>query len=319
MAFLYKVKLWIQASRALYTITALLPCCIGALVAWHEGHSFDWGLFVLILIGMMFANIGTNFTNDYYDYKSGVDKLDEGRIYKKGAEVLYHRQASAGETAGSSSLYFFSPQTVLISALSSFLLTALIGIYFVLAIDWRILPIGIAGLLLGYFYTAPPVKLGYRGFGELMCFLGSGPLPVIGTYFLFSRTVSNAAILSSAIVGLLVAAIVYIGNVPDADADKQVGKKTLSVILGKRAVTILGPLFYGMIFLLIILGVLLKEFPAWALLSFITLPLIIKILVTANRYYSNIPRFAPTILLTVKAFSLCTALFGIGLIIGRIA
>ena len=317
--FFKSVALWIQASRALYTITVLLPCCLGAVVAWWAGYPFNWGLLVLILLGMMFANIGTNFTNDYFDYKSGVDKLDEGRIYKKGAEVLYDNPLAGSGSVDGYALYFFSPRTILVSALASLAVTAAIGLYLVLRVDWRILPVGLVGILMGYFYTAPPVKFGYRGWGDLICFLGSGPFPVIGTFFLFTGRISWTAVLAGIVAGLLVDAILYIGNVPDAEADRAVGKRTVSTMLGRKAVRILAPLYYGAAFGLVAVAAILGTFPLWALLSLLTLPIVLRVLLITRRYYDEIPKFAPSILMTVQVFALSTVLLGLGFILSRTA
>ena len=318
MTFMQKVKIWIEASRAMYTITVLLPCVVAAIIAWWAGYEFDWLLMAMILVGMMFANIGTNFTNDYFDYKSGVDEIDEGRVYKKGAEVLYDNPLGESGSVDGFAMYFFSPATVLASAIISFLITFAIGMYLVFFVNFWILPIGIFGILLGYFYTAPPVQFGYRGMGDLICFIGSGPLPMIGTYLLFTGTVSGTLILASVVVGLLVTAILYIGNVPDAEADAKVGKKTVSVMLGRKAVTYLAPLYYGVIYLLIILGVILQMFPVWTLLALLTAPIVFQILKITRKHYENIPEFAPSILMTVKTFALSTILFAVGFVLGKI-
>jgi 1,4-dihydroxy-2-naphthoate octaprenyltransferase len=286
-------------------------------VAWQAGYSLDGGLLAVILVGMMFANIGTNFTNDYFDYKSGVDKLDEGRVHKKGAEVLYDNPLAESGSVDGYALYFFTPGTILVSALASLAVTAAIGLYLVVRVDWRILPVGLVGVLMGYFYTAPPVKFGYRGWGDLICFLGSGPLPVVGTYFLFTGRVTATALLAGVVAGLLVDAILYIGNVPDADADRAVGKRTLSTLLGRKAVRVLAPLYYGLAYGLIGLGVLLGLFPPWALLALLTLPITVRVLVITRRHCQEIPKFAPAILLTVQVFALSTVLLGAGFVLAR--
>jgi 1,4-dihydroxy-2-naphthoate octaprenyltransferase len=311
------IALWIQASRALYTITVLLPCCLGAVVAWWSGCPFNWGLLVLILVGMMFANIGTNFTNDYFDYKSGVDKLDEGRVYKKGSEVLYDNPLAESGSVDGYALYFFSLRTILVSALASLTVTAAVGLYLVLRVDWRILPIGLVGILMGYFYTAPPVKFGYRGWGDLICFLGSGPFPVIGTFFLFTGTITWTTVLAGIVAGLWVDAILYIGNVPDAEADRAVGKRTLSTILGRKAVRTLAPLYYGVAFGLVALSVILELFPLWALLCLLTLPIVIRVLMITRRHYDRISSFAPAILMTVQVFAISTVLLALGFILSK--
>ncbi len=317
--FFESAALWIRASRALYTITVLLPCCLGAAAAWQAGYPFNWTLLLLILAGMLFANIGTNFTNDYFDYRSGVDKLDQGRVYKKGAEVLYDNPLAGSGSVDAYALYFFSPRTILISALASLAATVAIGLYLVIRVDWRILPLGLAGVLMGYFYTAPPIKFGYRGLGDLICFLGSGPFPVLGTFFLFTGRITWTAVLAGIVAGLWVDAILYIGNVPDAEADQTVGKKTLSTVLGRKAVRVLAPLYYGLAFGLVALGVIVGLFPVWSLLCLLSLPIVVRVLAVTRRHYDEIPRFAPAILMTVQIFSISTVLMGAGFVLARIA
>jgi len=315
--FWRKVGLWIKASRALYTITVLLPCCLGAAVAWQAGAPLQGGLLALVLVGMMFANIGTNFTNDYFDYRSGVDRRDRGRVYKQGAEVLYENPLAESGSVDGFAAYFFSPRAILASALASFAVTAAVGAYLAARVDWRIAPLGVAGLAVGFFYTAPPVKFGYRGFGDLICFLGSGPFPVLGTYLLFTGRLSWTAVLAAVIAGLWVDAILYIGNVPDAEADRAVGKTTLSTLLGRKAVRVLGPLYYGLSYLLLAAAAAARLFPAWALLGLLPLPLAARSLAIAGKNYDDIPRFAPAILLTVQVFASSTLLLGLGFVLDR--
>ena len=316
--FQRKAGLWIKASRAMYTITVLLPVCLGAVMAWQAGAPFQGGLLALILVGMMFANIGTNFTNDYFDYKSGVDQRDRGRPYKQGAEILIDNPLAASGSVDGFAAYFFPPRTILASALASFGLTAMIGLLLALFIDWRILPVGAVGLVLGYFYTAPPVKFGYRGWGDLICFLGCGPLPVLGTYFLFLHRLSWTTALAGVIAGLWVDAILYIGNVPDMEADRVVGKITLSTLLGRKAVRVLAPLYYGLAYLLLAVGVLSRLFPPWALLALASLPIVVRLLLITRRHFHNVPRFAPAILMTVQAFVLSTVGLALGFILDRL-
>ncbi len=316
--FWRKVGLWIKASRALYTITVLLPCCLGAAVAWQAGAPLRGGLLVLVLMGMMFANIGTNFTNDYFDFRSGVDRRDQGRVFKRGAEVLYENPLAESGSVDGFAAYFFSPPAILASALASFAVTAGVGAYLAARVDWRIAPLGVAGLVVGFFYTAPPIKFGYRGFGDLICFLGSGPFPVLGTYLLFTGRLSWTAVVASVIAGLWVDAILYIGNVPDAEADRSVGKTTLSTLLGRKAVRLLGPLYYGLSYLLLAGAAAAGLFPAWALLGLLPLPLAARALSIAGRNYNDIPRFAPAILLTVQVFASSTLLLALGFVLDRV-
>jgi len=194
-----------------------------------------------------------------------------------------------------------------------------VGIALSVGRDWRILPVGILGIALGVFYTAPPIRFGYRGLGDLVCFLGSGPLPVLGTFFLFTGTVTSGAVVASCIAGLLVDAILYIGNVPDAEADRRVGKTTLSTLLGRRAVRVLAPAYYGAVFALLAAAVFARLFPAWTLLALIGVPAAARVLIITRRHWADIPRFAPAIMLTVLAFGLTITMLALGFVLSRIA
>jgi 1,4-dihydroxy-2-naphthoate octaprenyltransferase len=119
------------------------------------------------------------------------------------------------------------------------------------------------------------------------------------------------------VAGLWVDAILYIGNVPDAEADRTVGKRTLSTILGRRAVRTLAPLYYGASFGLIAVGVILGMFPLWALLCLLTLPIVVRVLVITRKHYDQIPQFARAILMTVRVFAISTVLLGAGFILSR--
>lgn len=318
MGFAATILLWLRSSRALYTITVLLPCCLGAAIAWYEGYPFSPGLLLLILLGMMFANIGTNFTNDYFDQRSGVDRIDEGRRFKRGAEVLLDNPLAESGSIDGYAAYFFSSRTILASAIGSFLVTTIVGAALAWRYDWRILPVGAAGIALGFFYTAPPLKLGYRGLGDLICFLGSGPLPVAGTHFLFAGRLSAASLLGGCFAGLLVDAILYIGNVPDAEADRRVGKTTLSTLLGRSAVRWLAPAYYAAAFGILVLAVAFGFFPAWSLLSLAAFPLVARIIILTRKSYDDVPRFAPAIMMTVRAFAAALVLLVGGLLLGRL-
>jgi len=93
---------------------------------------------------------------------------------------------------------------------------------------------GLAGIILSYFYTAPPLRIGYRGFGEIIVFLICGPLSVIGTYFLFTGMITLKSVLLSIPIGLLIFSILFINEFPDYEADKAVNKRHLVVRMGRQ-------------------------------------------------------------------------------------
>jgi len=298
---MFPLRKWLVASRALFSVTVVLPCLLGGVIAYHDGF-VNVPIFLLVLVGLFFSNIGANFTNDYYDYKSGVDALDKGgRQFKQGSEVLL-RDGLKYDVARN-------------SMAGSFVVAAGVGLYLIMFDDWRIIFFALAGLAIAYFYTAPPIKLGYRGLGEIASGLGSGPLPVIGTYLALAHTVRTDVIMASICAGLLVASILYIGNVIDDDADRQVGKKTLTVRLGRKAVRIIGPALYGSAYSTLVIGVLAGWLPLLSLLGMMTLPFTVRLLRLTSRNFQSIPAYAPSIMMTVKVFAATTVLVSAGFVV----
>lgn len=295
-------RTWLTASRALFSVTVVFPCLLGAAIAFYDGFA-NIPIFLMVLVGLFFGNIGANFTNDYYDYRSGVDSLDKGgRQFKPGSEVLL----KDGLTY----------DIVVDSMVGSFLAAAAIGLYLIVFYDWRIVLFAVAGFAIAYFYTAPPVKLGYRGLGELASGFGSGPIPVMGTYFALTHKIATDAVVASICAGIMVASILYIGNVIDDEADRRVGKRTLTVRFGRKAVKTVGVAFYGAAYLVLVAGVLVGALPLWSLLGLLTVPYAVKLLRLTSMNFENIPAYAPSIMMTVKIFGATTLLLAAGFVIG---
>jgi len=97
-----------------------------------------------------------------------------------------------------------------------------------------ILALGLAGLGGAYFYTASPLRLGYRGVGELIIGLLFGILPVYGSYHLQTGTIDLAPLVPSIIIAMLIFLVILVNEFPDAPADRAVNKKTLVVIFGDK-------------------------------------------------------------------------------------
>ncbi|HZE18879.1 MAG TPA: 1,4-dihydroxy-2-naphthoate octaprenyltransferase, partial [Candidatus Angelobacter sp.] len=128
-------------------------------------------------------------------------------------------------------------------------------------------------ILAGAAYTAGPWPLAYHGLGELFVFLFFGVVAVSGTYYVQARALSLDALLASIPVGSLSTAILVVNNVRDLEGDRDAGKRTLAVRMGRRA-TRLGYLVLLAAAYLTPLALLLAgRAAAWALLPFLTLPL----------------------------------------------
>ena len=92
---------------------------------------------------------------------------------------------------------------------------------------------GIASVLAGYFYTASPFSLAYRGLGEVVVFFFMGPVIVMGAYYVQTEAFAWEAFIASVPIGLLVAEEVLCH--PIAPLDSRRGAARLPATAGRSA------------------------------------------------------------------------------------
>ncbi|MDZ7373395.1 MAG: UbiA family prenyltransferase [candidate division KSB1 bacterium] len=239
-AFKNRIALWVRAVRAPFFTGTLVPVVLGAVIARGDlaarGASllWSWPTFFLTLFGAILAHAGTNLANDYFDHTSRNDEYNRYFSPFNGGS----RMIQAG---------LLPAWKVLFAALLCFALTAGIGLYLNRQITGSVfgnsplLWIGAAGIALGLLYTGSPVRLGYRGFGELAIALGFGPIMVLGShYVLFSPAIRQSGagwpwvtpLLASVPVAILIMLVVWINQFQDLPADRKVGKNNWVVRLG---------------------------------------------------------------------------------------
>ncbi len=196
---------------------------------------------------------------------------------------------------------------------------------FVLSLPYLFL-LGLFGVVSSYFYVGPPFRLAYRGIGELIVGINFGPVMTLGAYYVQTGRFAVEPFLASIPVGLLIAAVLWINEFPDMDADKAVGKRTLVLRLGyTRSIAV----YVGMVataYVLIVIYALLKVFsqiPITSLASLIallSLPLAIKAVRILRVNYMDphaiIPANANTIFLHLTFGILAIVGFVIGAIAG---
>ncbi len=266
---------------------------VGGAVAALDG-AFDIWLFLVTLIGAICVHGATNLINDYFDYRSGVDR--------PGAPTTLYRPHPLVQG-------LISPNAVLGVSLGLYGCAALIGLYVVwlkgLALLWFIL----VGAAASFFYTAGPIKYKYVALGELSVFLMWGPVIVGGTYFVQRGSLSPEAVLISLPFGLLVALVLLANNLRDIEYDGSVGIKTLGTLLGQRKTL---HLYQGLIvlaYLAVLVLVALKIVSPWGLLVFFSAPVALRLIRTLQH---EIPNDADA-----RTAQLDT-LFGVWLIVGLV-
>lgn len=208
--------------RLPFLSATFVPIFAGAAVTEMLGYQVSWGWLGLTLLAGSLLHIGTNTSNDYFDHISGTDALN-------------YNYSNKGLNGGSRSIQMglISPKGILILAIVTFALSAIVGVPLIMKSGLSILWLGLIGFFSGLFYTAPPFKFSSRkGMGELLIGLNFGPLMVAGSALVQTGQLLPEAFLAGIPIGFLIAAVVYMNEFPDYDSDKATGKNTLIVALG---------------------------------------------------------------------------------------
>jgi 1,4-dihydroxy-2-naphthoate octaprenyltransferase len=212
-----------------------------------------------------------------------------------------------------------SPREVLFEGILCFGLGSLIGVYLAFRVGLVILLLGAIGVFSGFFYTAPPFRLVATGFGELLVGLNFGTLMTLGSFYVQTRFLAWEPVWASLPLALLIAAVLYINEFQDCEADKAVGKEHWVARVGRARAVKGYAWLLGLTYALILAGVLLGKVTPWALLGLLTAPIAWKGLRVAMRYYDDYLKLAPANAATIMAHLLTGVLLCIGYLVQRLA
>jgi 1,4-dihydroxy-2-naphthoate octaprenyltransferase len=211
------------ASRPQYLGASVAPVLVGSALGYAVAGSFHPGLFVLAVLAIMALHAGANVVNDYFDHLSRNDWVNENPTPFSGGRQFIQKG-------------ILSPRTTLLAGLAYLGVGAGLGLVIVvLSRSAFVLGIGALGVLGAFFYTAGPIRLGYRGVGEIVIGFLFGILPVYGAYYLQAGVVTLLPLLPALIVAILIFLVILVNEFPDLPADRQVDKKTMIVVFGVPA------------------------------------------------------------------------------------
>jgi len=224
-------KWWVSLVSALVILRApfmsasIIPAFIGAAYASTvlTSGSFSTLNFIFATIGVALLHLASNVFNDYFDWTSGTDQVNNS----------YFQKYSGGSRA--IELGLITERGTKMVATSLLLISTAIGIYLTFQVGTGVLVFGLAGAFAGYFYTAPPLRLvARRGLGELAIGVTFGPLITGGMFYTLTSTYSWTSLLIGLPIGLLTANILLINQVPDLEGDASTGKNHLVVTFGRE-------------------------------------------------------------------------------------
>jgi 1,4-dihydroxy-2-naphthoate octaprenyltransferase len=217
------ISFWLKNARPISLPQSMLPA-LTAVALSFGGAQFNWIAAVACIFGVMFLHLGFNLLDDWFDYKVGSAEA-RSKVANEGfrGRMIKYPYLTSGEATHSDLLKA-------VAVVLSF--AALMGAAVVAVRGWDILWWVAAGLIIGVSYSGGPLKLGFRGLGELVIFLMFGPLLVTGVYYAITGAMDWKMGCLSIAIGLLVTNIVYSHSVLDSVPDAKMGKKTMAHLMG---------------------------------------------------------------------------------------
>ena len=285
---------WVIASRPKTMTAAIAPVLLGSALAYYEG-AFDIITFFVILIAACLIQIGTNLTNDLFDYIKGAD--NNNRLGPK-------RAMQAG--------LILEPEMKR-AIFIVFSLSICFGFYLALLGGWLIVGIGLLSILFAILYTGGPYPLAYNGLGDIFVFIFFGLIAVSGTYYLYTDYFSiNSFILGSS-AGCLATAILVVNNLRDIDNDKEYGKNTLAVYFGKKFTQFEYLLLMIIVYIIPIYISIDLGNKASIYIVYFTLPICIRLIIDV--FYKKNSMLNETLEATAKLLLLYSLLLSFGIVV----
>jgi 1,4-dihydroxy-2-naphthoate octaprenyltransferase len=249
---------WLRVIRVRFLLASIIAVSNGLAITYWKYSTIDPLYAVLTYIGVVFLHASVDLLNDYWDYKRGIDVATKRTKFSGGTGVLPEN--------------LLRPRTVYIAGLVFLILGGFIGAYFIVIRGLAIAIILGFAVVAIYFYST---KIVNAGLGELFVAI-KGSMIVLGSLYVQTAVLEPAALYSGAIVGILSATVLFINSFPDYEADKSKGRRTLVIMLGKKAASAVFPLFIIATYALIVVGIFFGLTKIYALISFVSMPFAIK-------------------------------------------
>lgn len=259
------VSIWFSNARSKALPQSIIPALLAVSMSFKQS-GFSWWLAGLSVIGVMFAHLAVNLFDDYFDYKH-KDSSYRNRMEHQGIRARIAKCSYL--TSGQATLKQLLQVCIIFS-----LLALACGVVIWIFRGPVIIYLTLITALLGISYSGKPLKLSYRGLGEILIGILFGPLLMLGVYVAACGVLDFSTLFISVPVGLLVMNIVYTHAIMDYEADKQAGKNTLAVLIGnKNGMLVCLACLLSIAYACIIGGVLWDKLIIYDLAVLITLPM----------------------------------------------
>ncbi|MEB6061388.1 1,4-dihydroxy-2-naphthoate polyprenyltransferase [Staphylococcus pseudoxylosus] len=214
------VKKYWQLMRPHTLTAAVVPVLVGTATSkifiLGSENKLNLNLFLAMLIACLLIQAATNMFNEYYDFKKGLD--DHTSVGIGGAIVRNG----------------MSPKLVLNLAIIFYIIAAILGIFIAIQSSFWLLPIGLVCMAVGYLYTGGPFPISWTPFGELFSGIFMGMIIILISFFIQTGNLQSLVVWISIPIVITIGLINMANNIRDRIKDKESGRKTLPILLGKN-------------------------------------------------------------------------------------
>jgi len=247
-------------------MVGVVPFGLGAVMAYKVTGMFSWPVFILSVLAVIAIMLSTYYNGEYYDIREDKLSAQMGKNpFSGGSQVLAQDK--------------LPKKIALVASFISLSVAAVIGLalQFLFKTGPLTIPLGLAGIFFGFFYSSPPLRWVSRGVGEILIGFCYGWLPINVSYYLQTQDFLPLASWVSVPVGLAIFNVILVNEFPDYEADRISGKRNLVVRIGKQKSSIIYILSALLTWLFLILS-LFKGVPLLSL--YISIPFLLASLFT---------------------------------------
>ncbi|AFS80940.1 UbiA prenyltransferase [Candidatus Nitrosopumilus koreensis AR1] len=294
------LTVWFRVIRIRFLFASIIAVSVGLALNWWQNSTIDVFDAFLTFAGVLALHASVDLLNDFWDFKRGIDAKTPKTKMSGGTGVLPEG--------------LLKPSSVYRAGIAFLLIGSAIGAYFVIT-DGIIIAIILGFAILSiYFYST---KIVDSGLGEFFVAV-KGAMIIMGTFFIQSGQITTESILAGMVVGSLSSLVLFIASFPDHDADKSKGRKTLVIVVGKQNATKLFWIFPFVSCSAIIVGVSLNLFPLLSLISFLSIPLVIKSGFGLKKTYDSVEKLIPFMSSTLMFSRITGVLFVISFLLDSV-
>lgn len=291
------MSIWLRAIRIKFLLASVIAVSNGLAIAYWKNGTIEPLHAGLTYVGVIFLHASVDLLNDYWDHKRGIDSATTRTKFSGGTGVLPEN--------------LLTPKTVYVAGVIFLILGASIGAYFVSVRGITIAAILGFAIVAIYFYSTSIVN---AGLGELFVAI-KGSMIVLGTLYVQSPTIEPAAIFSGAIVGILSATVLFVNSFPDFQADKAKGRRTLVILIGRKAATNAFPFLIFVAYALIVAGIFLGLTKVYSLICLASAPFAAKSILLLRKAPETAEGLVPIMASTVTYSRLAGFLLAISFIL----